>query len=65
MKSIFASRTFWTNIISLACMVATATGSPYALLLSDPQTQTMVIGGVTTVANIALRAVTDKPVKLI
>ena len=65
MKSIFASRIFWTNIVSMVCMVATATGSPYALLLSDPQTQTMVIGGVTTVANIALRAVTSKPVKLI
>ena len=65
MKSIFASKTFWTNIISLACMVATSTGSPYAILLSDPQTQAMVIGGVTTVANIALRAVTDQPVKLL
>jgi hypothetical protein len=65
MKSIFASKTFWLNVLSLVSMVATATGSPYALLLSDPQTQTMVIGGVTTVANIALRAVTSKPVKLL
>jgi len=65
MKSIFYSKTFWTNIISLAAMVATASGSPYALLLSDPQTQAMVIGGATTVANIALRAVTKEPVKVL
>ncbi len=65
MKSIFASKTFWTNAISLAAMIATASGSPYALLLSDPQTQAMVIGGVTTVANIVLRAVTKEPVKVL
>lgn len=65
MKSIFASKTFWANAVSMLCMIATATGSPYAILLSDPQTQAMVIGGATTVANIALRAVTKEPVKVL
>jgi hypothetical protein len=65
MKSIFASRIFWTNVISLAAMVATATGQPWAAVLSDPQTQAMVITGINTVATIGFRAVTDKPVKLI
>lgn len=65
MKSIFSSKTFWTNVISLACMIATASGSPYAQVLGDEQTQAAVIGGITTVANIALRAVTKEPVKII
>ena len=65
MKSIFASKTFWANMISMVAMVATATGQPWAALLSDPQTQATVIGGVTTAVNIGLRLVTKEPVKLL
>ena len=65
MKSIFASRIFWTNVISLVAMVATVTGQPWAIVLQDPATQAMVISGITTATTIGLRVVTDKPVKLL
>lgn len=65
MKSIFISKTFWANVVSLAAMVATAKGLPYAGVLADPQTQAMAVGGVTAVVNIGLRLVTKEPVKVL
>ncbi len=65
MKSIFASKTVWANIISLAATVATAKGLSYAPILADPETQALAVGGVTAVVNIALRLVTKEPVKVL
>lgn len=62
MKSIFRSKTFWTNIVGLAAMGASF--YPPLAILGSPEVQAAVVGAGMTVANIGLRAITDGPVKL-
>ena len=59
-KSIFASKTFWANVIVI---VASVVGSP-ELAGIIPAAWMPFIAPVLGVLNIALRMVTDKPVKI-
>jgi FtsH-binding integral membrane protein len=60
-KSLFASKTFWLNAVGLVVLVATAlTNHPW--VQSNPNTA-YIVGAVLTVANIALRYVTSKPIE--
>jgi hypothetical protein len=58
-KSIFASKTFWVNALTLA---ATILGSLSGVL---PPEAAPYVAGVLSVVNIMLRVVTDSPVKII
>lgn len=60
-KSIFTSKTFWANVLSIGAVVATASGHPAAAVLSDPVAQTQAIALVTGAVNIILRLVTKQP----
>jgi hypothetical protein len=60
MKSLFVTKTFWTNVLSLVSMIALAFGHPVPFL-DNPE----AIGMVTAGANIVLRAITKDEVKVI
>jgi len=60
MKSLFASKVFWTNVLSIISMIALATGHPIPLI-DNPE----AIGVVTSVVNIGLRLATKEPVKVL
>lgn len=60
-KSIFASKTFWTNIVATVAAVSTAFGLDLGL---SPDTQVAIVGGIMGVANIILRFITKDPVSL-
>ena len=61
MKSIFASKTFWANIVAIIATVAGMFGLDLGL---DAATQAQIVTGVMAIVNIALRFVTDEPVSL-
>lgn len=65
MKSIFRSKTFWANAVSILALVGTASGHPAAVLLSDPATQAQAVGVVTAIVNVALRLITKEPVTVL
>lgn len=65
MKSIFASKTFWANCVSLITTILVITGHGLPVALATPEAQATVIAGVSGVANIVLRLVTKEPVKVI
>lgn len=54
-KSIFKSRTFWFNVLSIG-LASTGVLAPFA--------SPAVIGTVTGVINVILRGVTDQPVSV-
>ena len=60
-KSIFQSKTFWTNLLGPAILWAS---TKYGLNL-DAETQAAVITVVMMVANIVLRKITTQPVHVI
>lgn len=60
-KSIFQSKTFWTNIVALCVSLTMAFGIDLGL---DTEAQTAIVGGILSVVNIALRFVTTQPVSL-
>lgn len=60
-KSLFASKTFWFNLLALAVTIAGALG--YDEFQVDPGTQQLALAIVAAV-NILLRLVTDKPVHI-
>ncbi len=60
-KPIWASKTFWTNVIGGGAMIASAAGMDLGL---DEDTQTQIIGGILAVANVILRFVTTQPVTM-
>jgi len=64
MKSLFASKTFWTNALSLVAMIATAGGYTLPAAIATPEAQAITIGTITTIANIILRTVTSEPVSI-
>ena len=57
-KLIWASKTFWANLIGGAAMVATAAG----VEVIDATAQAQLVGGIMVVVNILLRRVTHTPV---
>lgn len=57
-KSIFASKTFWFNLLSGVATVASMSGTVL------PPNAAPYIGAVSAVANIGLRFVTDTPVSI-
>lgn len=59
-KPIWASKTFWANIIGAAVSL----GTVFGLELSDPEQQTALVGGIMAAVNIVLRLITDKPVRM-
>lgn len=63
-KSIFASKTFWTNVVGLAAMVAPFVPyvGPYATVLGSPEVQNQIVGAIIAVANIGLRFTTKLPI---
>lgn len=60
-KPIWASRTFWTNVVGGIALIASAAGLDLGL---DAETQTALIGGALATANLILRLVTSKSVTL-
>ena len=58
-KSIWASKTFWVNIIALLATLSTAFGFDLGL---TPETQIAVVGVVMSVANIILRLISESKV---
>jgi len=63
-KSIFSSKIFWANAVSLIALIATASGHPAATILGSPDVQAQVIAGATAAVNIILRLVTKQPVHI-
>lgn len=63
MKSLFASKTFWTNVIGLAALAAPMVYPPAAILAS-PEVQATLVGALMGIANVGLRLVTKEPVTL-
>ena len=59
-KSLFASKTFWFNLLAAAVLIANAFG--YADFSVDPRVAEYA-GVIITLANIALRVVTRSPIK--
>ena len=60
-KPIWASRTFWVNMVALVASVAGVFGTDVGLAAEQ---QTAVVGGIIAVANIVLRVVTKGPVRM-
>lgn len=60
-KSIFASKTFWANIIAGAATLLTVFGFDLGL---DETTQAELVAGVMVAVNIVLRFVTKEPVSI-
>jgi hypothetical protein len=60
-KSIFASKTFWANILAFIAAVATAFGFNLGL---TPDVQGTLVAGIMAIVNIVLRLVTNQPVTL-
>jgi hypothetical protein len=65
MKSLFASKTFWANCVSLITTILVVSGHGLPAILATPEAQATAIAGITSVANIVLRTVTKEPVKVI
>ena len=63
MKSIFASKTFWTNVVGLGAIAASF--YPPLAILASPEVQAAVVGAMLTLANIGLRVITHEPVKVL
>jgi hypothetical protein len=59
MKTIWQSKTFWVNLISLGAVI----GAGYGLDI-DTETQAVLATGILAVVNIILRFVTNKSVRL-
>lgn len=59
-KPIWASKTFWANVVGGAAMLATAAG----VEIMDAKTQAELVGGIMVVANLVLRTMTKQPVTL-
>lgn len=64
MKSIFASKTFWANIIGMAAMAAPYI-HPAGAVLASPEVQATLVGAALGVANVVLRVITHEPVKVL
>ena len=62
MKSLFASKTFWTNVVGLAAIAGSF--YPPLAVLASPEIQAAIVGAGMTVANVGLRIVTDGPVSI-
>jgi len=61
-KSIFKSKTFWTNVVAFVAAVSTAFGVDIGL---DADSQVAIVGGVMAVVNIVLRVITKDPVRIV
>lgn len=61
-KSIFSSKTFWVNALMIVVYVLTA--SMDVDIVKNNPTAVLVIGMIVNVINMALRAVTDRPVSI-
>ena len=60
-KSLIASKTFWTNIVGLVALAAPVVFPP-AAILAEPVVQAQLVGAVLAGANIVLRVVTRSPI---
>lgn len=61
-KSLWLSKTFWTNAVALAVSIATAFGLDLGL---DPEQQAELVAVILSLANIGLRLVTRQPVTVL
>jgi len=57
-KSIWQSKTFWVNLISIGAII----GSSYGFEI-DTETQAVLATGILAVVNIILRLVTKQPIR--
>lgn len=60
-KPLWASKTFWTNIVGLAAFAASVLGIDAGL--DDPKAQAEIVGAILVFANIVLRLKTDQPIR--
>ena len=60
-KSLFASKTFWVNVVAMIATISTAFGLDLGL---DEETQLAIVGGIMAVVNIGLRLLTDQGVEI-
>ena len=60
-KSLVASKTFWTNVVGAERLVAPAVYPP-ASVLGEPEVQAQLVGAILVVANIVLRVVSSGPI---
>lgn len=58
-KPLWASKTFWAQVIALVALIATNMGLDLGL---DEAAQATLVGGIMVVVNVILRAVTTRPV---
>lgn len=65
MKSIFESKTFWANLISLVALGLSVSGHGIPAAIATPEAQAQAVVALMGVSNIALRLVTTEPVKVI
>lgn len=63
-KPIWASRTFWANLVGGAAMMLSALGLDIEALNLGPGQQEALIGGILVVTNVILRTMTERPVTL-
>lgn len=58
-KPFWASRTIWANLVMVAGVVLESTGVTNVL---DPETQSLILGGIMGIVNVILRFVTKDAV---
>lgn len=64
MKSLFASKTFWANIIGFAALAAPYV-HPAGAVLASPEAQATLVGAAWGVSNIVIRVITHEPVRVL
>ena len=64
MKSLFKSKTFWTNVVGAAALVAPYL-HPAGAVLADPTVQAQLVGAILAISNIGLRLITKEPVAVL
>ena len=63
-KSLFASKTFWTNVIAMVIGGFAITGHALPPEIASPEAQAETLTVITGLVNVVLRLITSQPVSI-